>query len=123
MFYLLCTVLGFIPNVQGVWFGLFFLLSIAFFVPGTMLVLHAFSNGDKKTLRATTLISLLSLCLTVILILLNFMTAQQSSTVGDVFYWLLIVFSTPMICSQVWLVSLFGWAFLLMASLVYLKKK
>lgn len=122
MFYLLCTILGFVPNPQGAWFGLFFLLGLAFFVPGSMLVFHAFRTGDRKTLCAVRLISLLSLCLTVILILLNFMTAQQSSIVGEVFYWMLIVFSTPMVCSQVWIVSLFGWAFLLMASITYLKK-
>lgn len=123
LLYLLCTALGFLSNPQGVWYGLLFLFSLGFFVPGGMLVFQAFRAGDRKTLRIVRAISIISLSLTVVLILLNFMTAQSSSAVGTALYWMLIVFSTPMICSQVWIVSLFGWAFLLMASITYLKKK
>lgn len=123
LYYLLCAILGFISNPQGVIYGLLFLISLGFFVPGGMLVFHAFGAGDQKTLRIVRLISLLSLGFTVVLILLNFMTAQYSSAVGTALYWLLIIVSTPMVCSQVWIVSLFGWAFLLMASITYLKKK
>lgn len=121
-FYVLCTACAFVPSPQGAWYGLFFLLSIGFFVPGGMLLCHGIKNRDRKTVKAVRIASILSLSLTLLIIVLNFATARDSALVGEVMYDILIIVSTPMVCSQVWLVSLFGWACLLMGSILYPKK-
>ena len=121
--YVICTVCGFFPVVSGAVSGLFVLLSLGFFVPPGFLVYEAVQNNCLKTLRTIRNLSLISLGLTLVMILLNFMAFAASEEWGLVLYWLLILVSTPMICSQVWVVGLFGWAMLLFTSLTCLKKK
>lgn len=120
--YLLCTACGFISVAPGFLSGLFLLFSIGFFIPGGMLLYHGIKTGDRTTVKTLRLLSILSLALTILMIVLNFATARDSATVGAVMYGILIVVSTPMVCSQVWVVGLFGWACLLMASIFYNKK-
>ena len=121
--YVICTVCAFFPVAQGALTGLFLLLSLVFFVPPGFLIYEAVQNKRPKTLRIIRNLSLISLGLTLVTILLNFLSFQASESWGLVLYWLLILVSTPMICSQVWVVGLFGWAMLLFTSLTYLKKK
>ena len=59
----------------------------------------------------------LSLGLTLLLLIVNFMTALSSEFLGTVVYGILTVVSAPMICSGYWVLSLFLWACLLMVSL------
>ena len=121
--YVLCTVCAFFPVAPGALSGLFLLLSLGFFVPPAFLIFEAVQKKTPKTLRIIRNLSLVSLGLTLVTILLNFVSIQASDTWGLVLYWLLILVSTPMICSQVWVVGLFGWACLLMVCLKYLKKR
>ncbi len=121
--YALCTVCAFFPIAPGALSGLFLLLSLGFFVPPAFLIFEAVQKKTPKTLRIIRNLSLISLGLTLVTILLNFVSIQVSDTWGLVLYWILILVSTPMICSQVWVVGLFGWACLLMVCLKYLKKK
>lgn len=121
--YLLCAACGFIPVTSKPLYGLFFLFSLGFFIPGGMLLHYAITRKEKRLILAIRIISLVSLLLTLLLILMNFATARESVAVGNAMYWLLIIFSTPMICSQVWVVSMFGWALLLMTTIFYVKKK
>ena len=123
MAYVICTVCAFIPVTQDALRGLFLLLSLGFFVPPGFLIYEAVQSKKKKTLQCIRNLSILSLALTLVTILLNFMSFQASEIWGLVLYWLLILVSTPMVCSQVWVVSLFGWAILLFTCLTYLKKK
>ena len=60
---------------------------------------------------------------TMVTLVVNFLSYEASAAAGTVLYWLLILVSTPMICSQVWVVGLFGWALLLFTCLKYLKKR
>lgn len=120
--YVLCTVCGFLPVASSALSGLFLLFSIGFFIPGGMLLFNALKTGDRRTVKTLRLLSILSLALTILMIILNFATARDSATVGEVMYWILIVVSTPMICSQVWILGLFGWACLLMGSIINIKK-
>ena len=120
--YLLCTACGFIMTAPGFLSGLFLLLSIGFFIPGGMLLWSGIQNQDHRTVKTVRLLSILSLSLTVLMIILNFATARDSAAIGTAMYWILIVVSTPMICSQVWVIGLFGWACLLMGSIFYQKK-
>ena len=121
--YVVYTVCAFFPVAPGALSGLFLLLSLGFFVPPAFLIFEAVQKKTPKTLRIIRNLSLVSLGLTLVTILLNFVSIQASDTWGLVLYWLLILVSTPMICSQVWVVGLFGWACLLMVCLKYLKKR
>ena len=121
--YVICTVCAFFPVAQGALTGLFLLLSLGFFVPPGFLIYEAVQNKRPRTLKMIRNLSIISLSLTLLTILLNFVAFEASRAWGLVLYWLLILVSTPMICSQVWVVGLFGWACLLMTSLTYLRKK
>ncbi len=120
--YIACTVWGFIPYPQGALYGILFLTSLGFFVPPAILLYDGVQHKDRKLFALIRNISLASLILTVIVLILNFMTMKASVEAGRVLYWLLIIVSTPMICSQVWVVSLFCWACLLMVSIKYLRR-
>ena len=67
-------------------------------------------------------LSALSLGLTLAVLILNFMSALGSETLGNVLYYVLVVVSAPMICSGYWVLSLFLWACVLMVSLSQLKR-
>ena len=121
--YVICTVCAFFPVAPGALSGLFLLLSLGFFVPPAFLIYGAVQNRSTKTLKVIRNLSIISLSLTLVTILLNFVAFEASRAWGLVLYWVLILVSTPMICSQVWVVGLFGWAMLLMTSLKFLKKK
>ena len=121
--YVICTVCAFFSVSQGALTGLFLLLSLGFFVPPGFLIYEAVQRKNRKILQIIRNLSLISLGLTLLTILLNFLSFQASESWGLVLYWLLILVSTPMICSQVWVIGLFGWACLLMTSLTYLKKE
>ncbi len=121
--YAVCTVCAFFPVAPGALSGLFLLLSLGFFVPPGFLIYEAVQNKRAKTLKSIRNLSIISLSLTLVMILLNFVSFQASEAWGLVLYWMLILVSTPMICSQVWVIGLFGWAVLLMICLHYLKKK
>ena len=120
--YVICTVCGFFPIAPGALSGLFLLLSLGFFVPPGFLIYHAVQNRQPKILKIIRNLSLISLGLTLVAILLNFVSIQAGEAWGLVLYWLLILVSAPMVCSQVWVVGLFGWACLLMVCLKFLKK-
>ena len=53
----------------------------------------------------------------------NFLSALGSEQIGEFLYVLLVVVSSPMVCCQVWILSLLGWSVLLMTALQYLHKK
>ena len=121
--YAICTVCGFIPVTADAISGLFILLSLGFFVPPALLIFRGVQNKQPKILRLIRNLSIISLSVTLVTIVLNFVSIQASAAWGTVLYWLLILVSTPMICAQHWVIGLFGWALLLMTCLNYLKKK
>ena len=111
--YIFTTGLGFIPEAEGFLAGLLILLAIAFFVPGFVLLYR----GKKKTVR---LLSLISLGSTVLCLLLNVWSVGLSPDMGEFLYILLGILSAPMFCGRIWLIGLFGWACLLMGSVMKL---
>ena len=121
--YGICTICGFIPVAEDAISGLFILLSLGFFVPPALLIFEGVQNKQPKILRLIRNLSIISLSVTMVTIVLNFVSIQASAAWGTVLYWLLILVSTPMICAQHWVIGLFGWAMLLMTCLNYLKKK
>lgn len=121
--YAICCALAFLPAGSGWVRGLLLVLSLLFFLPPMLMLYQANSLGDKKTIRQLRTLSLISLIATLALIVMNFLSVGLTATEGTVLYVLLIFVSAPMICSGVWVVSLFLWACLLWGSIFCLKKK
>lgn len=118
----LCAGLGFIPEPEGVLKGLMVTVSIAFFVPGLLLIRLSTRTGDRHTLTLIRNLSAASLGLTVVLLIANFLSVSASETVGNILHSILVIVSSPMICGQYWVLSLFFWAYLMIAA-TELKKK
>ena len=114
--YVLCTVFGFINTNNGFLQALFALFSMGFFLPGGILLYEAVTERDRKTVRLIRGICITSLVLTMLLIIANVLTLPSSEAVGNRMNGLLIIVSTPMFASQMWALSLFLWACLLMGS-------
>jgi hypothetical protein len=121
--YVLCTVFGFINTNNGFLQAFFALSSIGFFLPGGILLYEAVTDKDRKTVRLIRGICIASLALTMVMVILNALTLASGEAVGNRMNGLLIIVSTPMFASQVWALSLFLWACLLMGSFFKKTKK
>ncbi len=119
LLYALCAVLSLIPSPQGVMAGLMVTASLLFFVPPAMLLYWAIPRERWGTVRLIRNLSIASLSLTLVVLIVNFLSYGASVTAGNVLYVLLIFVSVPMVCVQAWVVSLFLWACLLMVCLKY----
>ena len=89
-------------------------MSILFFVPPFYLAWQARKEESRKTLLALRLVSIGVLSLSLILLILNFLSVYFSAKTGLVLYVLLVMCSVPMVCAQHWFLGLFLWACLLM---------
>ena len=122
--FLLCAGLGFIPLPTGGLKAFMVITAVAFFIPPALLIRDAVNR--KRPYRDMLLLirnlSLFSLIATTVVLLLNFLSVTWPEFVGNGLHGLLVVISTPMICGQYWLISLFLWACLLMVCLKYLRK-
>jgi hypothetical protein len=116
LLFIICVPLGFVNNAEG--FGKFLLnaTSFIFFLPGAILLYDAYKKGDRKGIRRVRIISIVSLSLTLLVLICNFLSVSASEKTGVFLYELLGVVSVPMFCAPNWLVSLFLWACLFSAS-------
>lgn len=121
--FILCAGLGFIPGPDGFMKFLMTVLSIAFFAPPAMLLRTAHREKDALTLRLIRNLSAVSLLLTAAVLIGNFLSLMAPEALGNFLYVLLVIVSTPMVCSQYWVLSLFLWACLLMVSMQLLNRK
>ena len=121
--FILCAVLGFIPAPTGFFKFLFVLMAAGFFVPGFALLVKADHRDGVKTIRLVRNIAIAALAVAVGLILLNFASVLLSAAWGTVLYYLLVVLASPLICGQYWVLTLFGWACLMIYSISLLKKR
>ncbi len=119
LLYVLCVGLSFLQEPEGLVKALCIAAGLAFFVPPAMLAYR----GERATFRLLRNLSALSLGLTLAVLVANFMAVQASETMGTVLYALLILVSAPMVGCQVWVLSLFLWACLLMLSLEKLRQE
>lgn len=117
--FLLTAGLGYLPEAKGILRGVMTALSLLFFLPPALLLLQK----DRETMLLVRNLSALSLGLTMATLILNFVLAVSSEKLGTVLHYVLVVISAPMICSGYWVLSLFLWACLLMASLKLLRNK
>ena len=121
--YILCCVLGFLPEQQGFSYWIMLVVSVAFFVPPFLLLRQAREQEDTKTVKLVRTLSLVSLGVTTLLLVANVLSVLSSTeALGTVLYYILAVVSVPMLSSQSWGISLFLWACLLFASLSKRKK-
>lgn len=115
----LCAVLGFIPNPTGALRILLMILSCGFFLPPLVLI----ARRQPHNLRLIRNLAVLSLLLTLALLIANFLSYDATRLMGNLLYTLLVIVTTPMVCGQAWAIGLFGWAYLLVASVRALKHK
>ena len=60
--------------------------------------------------------------MTLLTLVANFLSLGAGDAVGEGLYAVLVIVSSPMICSGYWLLSLFLWACLVVVSMDILKK-
>ena len=118
----LCAGLGFVPNPSVSGKTLMTLLSVAFFIPPAILLYRADQEKDRHTMLLIRNFAGLSLLLTAVLLVANFLTVLRSEWLGNLVHGMLVVVSSPMVCSGYWALSLFLWACLLTVSVKLLKK-
>ena len=119
----LCAALGFIPAPGTALKILLTLLSVAFFIPGALLLHLSAKNGDRSAAELVRNLAAASLAFTLILIVANFFSALGGETLGNILYSILVIVSTPMVCSGYWALSLFLWACLMIGAMQILKQK
>lgn len=119
--FVLCAALGFI-GAPGTALRIFMtLLSVAFFIPGALLLRRSKEQGNREIALLIRNFSAASLILTVVLLIANFLSVLAPKLLGNILYSILIVVSTPMICSGYWVLSLFLWACLMIYAIKILK--
>lgn len=121
--FVLCAGLGFLPEPEGAVSTVLTLLSLFFFLPPALLLYRAKQIHDRGCILLIRNLSGLSLVLTLLLLIVNFLSVMGGEFVGKVLYYLLVIVSSPMICSGYWAMSLFGWACLLTAGQKLLKTR
>lgn len=120
--YVACGILGFLPPRNTAILFLLIAASLLFFVPPAGLVALAVKEGDSKSLSLVRALSFGWLVCALILIICNILSVGASAAAGTTLYYLLIIFSSPMICGQIWILTLFLMACLMIVSHQQLKK-
>lgn len=121
--FVLCAALGFVNTASTALQVLMTLLSIAFFIPGALLLRQSREHNDPEPARLVRNLSAASLVLTAMLLIANFLSALAPVWLGNLLHCMLVVVSAPMICSGYWALSLFLWACLMIAAMKILKKE
>ena len=119
----LCAALGFIPAPGTALKILLTLLSVAFFIPGALLLYLSAKNSDRELAKLVRNLAAASLALTLILIIVNFFSVLGSEVLGNILYSVLVIVSAPMVCSGYWTLSLFLWACLMVGAIQILRQK
>lgn len=120
--FLMCCLLGFVPEQEGANRWLLFLISLLFFVPPALLLWQCRQTRDQKNLRLILYLCLASLSSTAVLLVVNLLSVLLPEWVGNAVHWILAVVSTPAFCSHMWIVSLLLWAILLWCSIIFLRE-
>ena len=121
--YILCAGLGFIPEARGFGKGVLVVLALLFFLPGAVLLLRGIRRGDRQTVLRIRRLSGCWLLAVLVLMILNLLSVSGSRFLGNLLHGLLVLCSAPMFCGQFWWMSLFLWACLLVAGLLYAPRK
>lgn len=119
--FVLCAALGFVNTASTALQVLMTVLSIAFFLPGALLLRLSKETGNREIALLVRNLSAASLILTAVLLIANFLSALAPKLLGDILHSMLIVVSSPMICSGYWALSMFLWACLMICAVKALK--
>ena len=117
-----CAGLGFVPQPTGGLKWLLGLLGLLFFAPPVMLLARAQESGDRAVAALVRNLAIASLVLTLLALVGNVLSLLGGVTLGNVMNVVLAIVSTPMFCSQIWVLSIFCWAFLMIAANKLVKK-
>ena len=120
--FVMCALLGFVPEQEGANRWLLFFISLLVFVPPALLLWQCRQTRDRKTLRLILLLSLVSLVSTTVLMVVNYISVLFPEGFGNAVNWILVIVSTPAFCSHMWFVSLFLWAAILWCSILFLQE-
>ena len=122
-FYLICGFLGLIQPEGIMQTAAMVVVSLLFFVPPAVLLARAIRKDDRKTMLRLRMISILSLSLTLFFFVLNILAVGATESTGNALYYILNFVSVPMVCSRFYVLSMFLWACLFIASLPKIWKK
>ena len=114
--FVVCAALGFVPQAKGLLAWLLAALGLLFFVPPMMLLYRARENGHRSTAVLVGNIAAISLILTLLALVANVLSLMGSVALGNALNVVLAIVSTPMFCGQFWALTLFCWAFLMIAA-------
>lgn len=120
--FIVCALLGFIPQPEGFVRVLLVLAALLFFVPGGILLYRGIQTQNVGRLRLFRNLSMLWLGVALGLLVLNFLSVLAGEATGDALYGFMILLTSPMVCGQYWVLSMFCWAVIWMVSLSFLKK-
>ena len=111
-----CGGLGFVSQPAGALKWLMVILSLVFFAPPAVLLHRAKENGDQSTAALVRNLAAASLGMTLVLLVANVLSVLGGVALGDVLNVILAIVSVPMFCGQIWIMTLFCWAFLMIAA-------
>lgn len=109
--FLITAAMGFVPEQARAMRVLRLTLTVLFFLPPLMIL----KKGTERDAKRIFALSAASLCLTVAAIVISVICARGSAGLGNFLHAVLVIVSAPMVCAQVWVVSLFLWACLMFA--------
>ncbi len=114
--YFLTVCMSTIPAPGNLLKTLLALTAIGFFVPPGVLLYRSWKSKDTVTAKLIYRISLVSLILTTVFLVANILSVMLPEGGGNLMYALLLLVSAPMVASQVWVLSMFAWACLMVIS-------
>lgn len=124
--FILCAGLGFIPgfsqNVSAGAQAVLTVLAVAFFAAAACLIYGAKKEERRTHTEAGARHFAAVAWADALALVLNVLSAMGTVTMGNVLFAVLIVVSSPMVCSGYWALSLFLWACLLIVSHSLLRK-
>ena len=119
----ICAGIGFVQEPEGAAKVCCTILSVLFFAPPAGIVYLGYKEKDWESVRLVRNLALGSLAVTLAVLVANFATLAVPLWVGDVLYAFLVIVSTPMVSSQIWILSLVLWAALMWTCIQLLSKK
>ena len=117
-----CAGLGFVSQPEGALKWLLGAIGLVFFAPPLLLLRRAKESGDRAVAALVRNLAIASLVLTLLALVGNVLSLLGGVTLGNVLNAVLAIVSTPMFCSQIWVLSIFCWAFLMISANKLLKK-
>ena len=120
--FVICACLGFLPAPAGAAGIVCTVLAIGFFVPPALIIRKSWLHKDWENIRLVRNLAIGSLLLTLLTLIGNFFTLTVPEWMGNALYAVLIIVSTPMVCAQIWLISLLLWAALMWTCIFLLRQ-